>query len=50
MRNPGPIMSASRGCSLQAGSSVEWIAPQGAPGPERTLEGLIELRRAAEAP
>jgi Ankyrin repeats (3 copies)/Ankyrin repeat len=34
---------------IAAGSSLEWTSPQGAPGPERTLEGLIELRRAAMA-
>ena len=32
---------------IAAGSSVEWTPPQGAPGPERTLEGLAELRQAA---
>jgi ankyrin repeat protein len=32
---------------IAAGSPVEWTPPEGAPGPERTLEGLIELRRAA---
>jgi ankyrin repeat protein len=32
---------------IAVGSSVEWTAPAGAPGPERTQEGLIELRRAA---
>jgi ankyrin repeat protein len=32
---------------IAAGSSVEWQPPEGAPGPERTLEGLLELRRAA---
>jgi Ankyrin repeats (3 copies) len=32
---------------IAAGSSCEWTPPEGAPGPERTLEGLIELRRAA---
>jgi len=32
---------------IAAGSSLEWSVPEGAPGPERTLEGLIELRRAA---
>ena len=32
---------------IAAGSSVEWQAPEGAPGPERTLEGLLELRREA---
>jgi ankyrin repeat protein len=34
---------------IAAGSSVEWTPPPGAPGPERTIEGLIELRRAAMA-
>jgi ankyrin repeat protein len=32
---------------IAGGSSVEWTPPAGAPNPERTLEGLIELRRAA---
>jgi hypothetical protein len=32
---------------IAAGASIEWTPPEGAPGPERTLEGLIELRRAA---
>ncbi|HEY7500344.1 MAG TPA: ankyrin repeat domain-containing protein [Vicinamibacterales bacterium] len=32
---------------IAAGSSVEWTPPEGAPGPERTIEGLVELRRAA---
>jgi ankyrin repeat protein len=32
---------------IAAGSPVEWIPPTGAPGPERTLEGLAELRQAA---
>ena len=32
---------------LRAGSSPEWTPPEGAPSPERTLEDLIELRRAA---
>jgi hypothetical protein len=32
---------------LAAGSPVEWTPPPGAPSPEATLEGLIELRRAA---
>jgi len=34
---------------IAAGSSVEWTPPEAAPGPERTLDGLIELRRAAAA-
>ena len=32
---------------IAAGSPLEWTPPEGAPGPERTLDGLIELRRAA---
>jgi ankyrin repeat protein len=32
---------------IGSGSSLDWTPPEGAPGPERTLEGLIELRRAA---
>jgi len=32
---------------IAAGSPVEWTPPPGAPSPERTIEGLIELRRAA---
>ncbi len=32
---------------IAGGSPLEWAPPEGAPGPERTLEGLIELRRAA---
>jgi ankyrin repeat protein len=32
---------------IAARSSLEWTPPEGAPSPERTLEGLIELRRAA---
>ncbi|HEX2444906.1 MAG TPA: ankyrin repeat domain-containing protein [Vicinamibacterales bacterium] len=32
---------------IAAGSSLEWTPPEGAPNTERTLEGLVELRRAA---
>src|SRR5206468_8735984 len=32
---------------IAAGSPVEWTPPAGAPSSEATLEGLIELRRAA---
>jgi hypothetical protein len=32
---------------IAAGSPLEWQPPEGAPGPERTLEALIELRREA---
>jgi hypothetical protein len=33
---------------IASGSPLDWTPPEGAPGPERTLEGLIELRRDAE--
>jgi hypothetical protein len=32
---------------IAAGSPVEWTPPPASPGPERTLEGLRELRRDA---
>jgi ankyrin repeat protein len=32
---------------IDAGSALEWTPPDGAPDPERTIEGLIELRRVA---
>ena len=32
---------------IAAGSPLDWTPPPGAPGPERTLEGLLELRRDA---
>jgi len=32
---------------IAAGSPVEWTPPEGSPGPERTLEGLVELKQAA---
>jgi hypothetical protein len=31
------------------GLALEWTPPEGAPGPERTLEGLAELKQAAAA-
>jgi hypothetical protein len=34
---------------IAAGSPLDWPPPEGAPGPERTLEGLAELRRDAAA-
>ena len=34
---------------MAAGSPLDWTPPEGAPGPERTLEGLIELKRDAIA-
>jgi ankyrin repeat protein len=35
---------------IAAGSPLEWTPPEGAPGPERTLEGLAELKQAAGTP
>jgi ankyrin repeat protein len=32
---------------IDAGSPLEWTPPEGAPSPERTLEGLLALRRDA---
>jgi hypothetical protein len=32
---------------MAAGSPWQWTPPEGAPGPERTQEGLIALRRDA---
>jgi hypothetical protein len=32
---------------IAAGSPLDWTPPEGAPGPERTLEGLSQLRRDA---
>jgi hypothetical protein len=32
---------------IAAGSPLDWAPPEGAPSPERTLEGLTELRRDA---
>ncbi len=34
---------------IAAGSPLDWTPPDGAPGPERTLEGLTELLRLAAA-
>jgi ankyrin repeat protein len=34
---------------IAAGSPLDWTPPPDAPGPERTLEGLIELRRDAQS-
>ena len=33
---------------IASGSPLDWTPPEGAPGPERTLEGLAELRRDAQ--
>lgn len=46
---PGADHVAVARALIAAGCPVDWTPPEGAPGPERTLEGLIELRRAAGA-
>jgi len=35
---------------IAAGVTQEWVVPEGAPSPERTLEGLIDLKRDAAVP
>jgi Ankyrin repeats (many copies) len=47
---PGADHAAVARALIAAGSPLDWTPPAGAPGPERTLEDLIELRRAARAP
>jgi ankyrin repeat protein len=44
---PGADHVAVARLLIAAGSPLDWSPPDGAPGPERTQEGLIELRRAA---
>ena len=34
---------------IASGSPLDWTPPEGAPGPERTLDGLAELRRDAQS-
>jgi ankyrin repeat protein len=46
-RHPGTDFVAVARLLIAAGSPLHWTPPAGAPGPERTLEGLIELRRDA---
>ena len=47
---PGSDHLAVARVLIAAGSPLEWQPPAGAPGPERTLEALVELRRAALEP
>ena len=44
---PGADHVAVARALIAAGCPVDWTPPPGAPGPERTQEGLIDLRRAA---
>ena len=44
---PGSDHVAVARLLIDAGSPVEWTPPPASPGPERTLEGLRELRRDA---
>jgi hypothetical protein len=44
---PGADHVAVARALIAAGSPIEWTPPAGAPSPEATLEGLIDLRRAA---
>lgn|SRR5215510_1648032 len=46
-KDPGADHVEAARVLVAAGSSVERTPPLGAPGPERTLEGLAELRQAA---
>jgi ankyrin repeat protein len=47
---PGTDHVAVARVLIDAGSPVHWTPPPGAPGPERTLEGLSDLMRAASLP
>ena len=47
MKGPGVDHVAVARLLIAAGSPLDWTPPDGAPGPERTLEGLSELRREA---
>jgi hypothetical protein len=46
---PGSDHVAVARLLIAAGSPLEWTAPEGAPGPDRTQEGLTALRREAMA-
>jgi hypothetical protein len=49
-RDPRADFVAVARLLIAAGSPINWTPPPGAPGPERTLEGLIDLRRDAAEP
>jgi ankyrin repeat protein len=46
-RHPGADHVGVARLLIASGSPLGWTPPEGAPGPERTLEGLAELRRDA---
>jgi hypothetical protein len=46
-KNPGADHVGVATLLIAAGSPLDWKPPAGAPGPERTLEGLVDLRRDA---
>lgn len=46
---PGSDHVAVAQILIDAGSPLDWTPPPGAPGPEKTLDGLRELRRDAAA-
>jgi ankyrin repeat protein len=47
---PGADHVAVARLLIEAGSPVDWTPPAGSPGPERTLEGLSDLKREASRP
>lgn len=49
IKGPGVDHVAVARLLIAAGSPVDWTPPEGAPSPERTLEGLHQLRRDAAA-
>src|SRR5262249_29204222 len=49
-RDPGADFVGVAQLLIAAGSPLDWTPPDGAPGPERTLEGLADLRRLAGSP
>src|SRR4029079_6850990 len=49
MKGRGVDHVRGRGVLSASAAPLDWTPPEGAPGPERTLEGLSELRRDAAA-
>ena len=48
-KGPGVDHVAVARLLIAAGSPLDWKPPEGAPNPDGTIEGLIELTRAATA-